>query len=372
MNRDVLFAVLKGDSRAVRNIGSGKVLNINKEQRVFFAYSDHGSVGSIGMPSGPAIYANELNAVFESMSKNHVFKELVFYLESCNSGSMFAGFNTRWKKDIFIVTASSSYESSFATYCPFEDTFEPVIPNATHMGTCLGDLFSVSWMEDTERHDRAENLLSQQVHRVTDRTSNQGRYRIGSHVTQFGDEKRTIRREVVGNFLSYFSAPSGLTRSDTKHMFDSSENHDTPHNQSIKSGVYDQWTADLIGMYNQNQNSKESETESSFLAELEERRRVDNAITTMLKLLVRLGELPKNSSISQFAQELIPRSEGESKEDLQVVNDWNCLSEMVSIWEQSCGELTDYSRQYTRTFVNLCNSLVSPSSFKRSVLQSLC
>eukprot|EP00210_Caulerpa_lentillifera_P004628 g4414.t1 len=382
VNRDVLFAVLKGDSRAVRGIGSGRVLSVNSEQRVFFAYSDHGSVGSIGMPFGPSIYANELNAVLQSMISNKAFKEMVFYLESCNSGSMFAGFYTRWQKSIFIATASSSYESSYATYCPYEDTFEPIIPNATYVGACLGDLFTVSWLEDTNKIDRAEQLIADQIRRVQKRTSDYGTFRAGSHLTQFGDSDGVIRREVVGNFLSYYSAPSGWTRSDVIQLFDSydyklnknkKDNEEEEEESERKaSNGYDQWTADLIGMYRQNLDNERSENEVIFLRELESRRNVDKAIRTMLESLIKLGVLPKDTSVQRFAQELIPRDGASSIDDqnIQVVNDWDCLKQMVSVWEESCGELTDYSRQYTRTFVNLCNALVTPSSVRRSVSDS--
>lgn len=52
------------------------------------------------------------------------------------------------------MTASNATESSWATYCPPMD-----VVNGVHIGTCLGDLFSVNWMEDTEAHDPATETL---------------------------------------------------------------------------------------------------------------------------------------------------------------------------------------------------------------------
>lgn len=46
------------------------------------------------------------------------------------------------------MTASNATQSSWATYCPPESVIDGV-----DIGTCLADLFSANWMEDTEAHD---------------------------------------------------------------------------------------------------------------------------------------------------------------------------------------------------------------------------
>ena len=45
--------------------------------------------------------------------------------------------------DIYATTASNAYESSWGTYCP--GMFPPPPPEFT---TCLGDLYSVAWLEN--------------------------------------------------------------------------------------------------------------------------------------------------------------------------------------------------------------------------------
>jgi legumain len=45
--------------------------------------------------------------------------------------------------DIYVTTASNAQESSWGTYCPGVD---PALP--PEYITCLGDLYSVAWMED--------------------------------------------------------------------------------------------------------------------------------------------------------------------------------------------------------------------------------
>jgi legumain len=53
------------------------------------------------------------------------------------------------------VTASNATQSSYAAYCAPDNTV-----NGVSLVTCLGDEFSVSWMEDTEAHDPDSETLS--------------------------------------------------------------------------------------------------------------------------------------------------------------------------------------------------------------------
>lgn len=46
--------------------------------------------------------------------------------------------------NIFAVTASNATESSYGTYCAGEYPTPPLEYN----GVCLGDTFSISWLED--------------------------------------------------------------------------------------------------------------------------------------------------------------------------------------------------------------------------------
>lgn len=63
-------------------------------------------------------------------------------MEACESGSIFEGVMPK-DLDIYVTTASNAQESSFGTYCPGMDPSPP-----PEYITCLGDLYSVAWMED--------------------------------------------------------------------------------------------------------------------------------------------------------------------------------------------------------------------------------
>lgn len=67
----------------------------------------------------------------------------MFYLEACESGSMFA----KLPKDIniYAVSAASPSQSSWAYYCYPDDQI-----NGKHIGSCLGDMFSIKMLEDSD------------------------------------------------------------------------------------------------------------------------------------------------------------------------------------------------------------------------------
>lgn len=70
------------------------------------------------------------------------FADMVMYIEACEAGSMFEGLLDD-SLNIYTTTAANAHESSWATYCP---GMSPAPP--TGFTTCLGDLYSVSWMEN--------------------------------------------------------------------------------------------------------------------------------------------------------------------------------------------------------------------------------
>ena len=87
-----------------------------------------------------------------------MFKELVFYLEACESGSMFPYLDA--SENIYAMTASNATQSSWAAYCGSN-----AIVDRTNVGTCLGDLFSVNWMADTVKHrGKPRSLYDQYVY----------------------------------------------------------------------------------------------------------------------------------------------------------------------------------------------------------------
>jgi legumain len=133
------LAVLTGDAATA----GGKVLKSDANSKVFIYYTDHGAPNLVAFPSGGYLYADELSTALQTMASNKMFDELTFYLEACESGSMFPDLTSTGK--IYGMTASNASQSSWASYCGSEAYVDGV-----NIGSCLGDLFSTNWMEDTD------------------------------------------------------------------------------------------------------------------------------------------------------------------------------------------------------------------------------
>jgi len=125
------------------------------------------------------ITAQQLNETLQALHDKHAYAELVFYLEACESGSMFEDILPE-DANILAITASNATESSWGTYCD-----DPVLD------TCLGDLFSINWMQDSDKEDLNKEILREQFAVVKKRTDL-------SNVMKYGDNR--ISGEIVGNF----------------------------------------------------------------------------------------------------------------------------------------------------------------------------
>ncbi|KAI7987685.1 hypothetical protein LOK49_LG13G01401 [Camellia lanceoleosa] len=150
-----LYAVLLGDKKAMKG-GSGKVVDSKPNDRIFLYYSDHGGPGVLGMPSMPFLYGKDFIEVLKKKHASGSYKEMVIYVEACESGSVFEGLMPK-DLDVYVTTASNAEESSWGTYCPGMDPAPP-----SEYITCLGDLYSVAWMEDSETHNLKKETIEQQ------------------------------------------------------------------------------------------------------------------------------------------------------------------------------------------------------------------
>jgi legumain len=142
---EIFLSLLTGESAL--GVDSGKLLNSGPNDHVFVYFSDHGAEGLIAFPS-EELFADDLRTALKAMHEANRFEKLVFYLESCESGSMFRVLHD--DIDVFATTASSPWESSYAVY--YDDTRE----------TYLGDEYSVNWMQDSDAADFDSETLQDQ------------------------------------------------------------------------------------------------------------------------------------------------------------------------------------------------------------------
>ncbi|CAK5018242.1 unnamed protein product [Meloidogyne enterolobii] len=80
------------------------------------------------------------------------------------------------------MTASNANESSWSCYCATE-----ILP-----GACLGDFFSVNWMDDSDSENLLQETLAEQFEIVRNKTDR-------SHVLSIGS--LNIKHEHVSEFM---------------------------------------------------------------------------------------------------------------------------------------------------------------------------
>ena len=185
-------AAITGESDAVKAVDertTKKVLTSTENDNVFMFFSDHGSDNLIAFPS-KYLYADELNAALLTMYKKKMYKELVFYLEACYSGTMFDKLLPT-NISIYATTAANTRESSYAEYCSSDAKV-----NGTLIGSCLGDEYSCRFMEDIDSRpgEALKNYTMQEQYEYLVKAVK------NSHVQQYGDLK--IAQKSIYEFVN--------------------------------------------------------------------------------------------------------------------------------------------------------------------------
>jgi legumain len=318
--------ILKGNKAAIKG-GNGKVLNTNEESKVFIFFSDHGAPGLIAFPS-EYLYANDLNSAIEYMHENKRYKELVFYLEACESGSMFDGI-LRSDINAYAITAANPYESSWGTYCYPDDAIGNV-----HMGTCLGDLFSVVWMEDSDKKDLRTVSLETQFQYILQATSL-------SHVMRYGGLE--FKAEPIGNFQGSWD-DEFLQEKEPKKVMEffrrklQSPAPVDPETFRKSISTVSSRDAKLHHLYAHLQEKGGHRVHLDMQQELTSRMMIDHVFEELVPSHLRSDEpvLPRN-----FA----------------------CLKGLMDTYTAECGALGDYGLKYVKYFVQTCESLPEAYDF---------
>lgn len=287
------LSVLKQDAAAMKGKGTGRVLKSTSQDKVFINFADHGAPGLIAFPSS-YLYAKDLTPVLNRMWANKQYNEAVFYLEACESGSMFVGFPTNQK--FYAVTAANPGESSWGFYCPPDDAI-----NGKHIGSCLGDLFSIKWMEDVDSTDTTTETLQSQYVKLSKQVTK-------SQVMQYGDLSFTS--EPVSNFIGNQKKKSVATGARTQgSSFHSRDNK-------------------LMYLINRHSMHMNDDTQEELNQEINSRRMYDEMF----------AELQSTMGTPNMAND----------------TDFECYQDMIETMEASCGRTSDYGLKYFRNLYDLC------------------
>jgi len=324
------LSVLTGNATAVP--AGKKVLQSKAGDHVFVFFTDHGGVGILAFPTGPFLMVADLNAALVQMHNSQMFNKLVFYVEACEAGSMFEGVLPD-NINIYVTTASNADESSWGTYCPPDDSV-----NGLEIGSCLGDLYSVSWMEDADRSGSMSESLETQYNTVKAETTQ-------SHVMQYGElDWDTLP-------IGQFEGGSSANRSRVHHRM-----------PVMRTSNVDSRDAKLSFLYNRYlraKNSEESLVASELVAaEMTERAETDALFTDFARAVVADTAISYSSVLSEVT-------------DASPIECHECCGALFETVRTQCGGWSDYALKYTRTIVNACSLKENTAEGTESLLTTM-
>jgi legumain len=229
------------------------------------------------------------------MYQNQMYSTLTYYLEACESGSMFASLSTGI--NVYATTAANATESSWATYCGNDATVGGI-----NLGTCLGDLYSVVWMEDADLNNQTETLAAQfQVMLTKVNLSNP---------LQFG----TL--SIANDLLNKWILPPLSQKAETTPV----QRRNSVDSRDVK----------LHYLINKHATQMNENSMNELNEEIMMRKMFDNIFTEIQALHA----------------------------DIPVANDtdFDCYKDLINFFEAQCGRFTDYGMKYMRSFYDICQN----------------
>jgi len=300
-------------------IGSGKTLKSTKDDRVFIFFSDHGAPGLVAFPGFKMLYAKDLIPVLTNMSKQNKFDQLVFYLEACESGSMFNKILSP-KLRIYATTASNPFESSYA--CDYN----------SGAGAYLNDCYSFNYMNDTDFANVQKETLQQQFTNIKKVTTQ-------SHVCAYGD--LSIQSQPIGNYLSnsFKIAPKISTGVAMPQ-------------KNFKKGVSSRDVKEIYLL-------KKIESSSVFekpvwMAEYKEYKREQNRVDTVFGAFSNSLNLHKIREAREVAM-----ANADDHCTSQAAIDMDCIKDATIAYENECGSFNEYSIRYVSYIRDACDMKVA-------------
>ncbi|GMN63879.1 hypothetical protein TIFTF001_032941 [Ficus carica] len=323
------YAVILGNRSALTG-GSGKVLDSGPDDHIFIYYADHGSPGILGMPvDNDRVYAKDLVDVLKKKHEAKGYKSMVIYIEACESGSMFEGILPE-NISIYATTAANGNESSFGTYCPGDIS-------SSEFDVCLGDTYSISWMEDCDKIDLSKETLGRQYEVVRRRTAYSVEADGRSHVMQYGNMDQ--KEDSVSSYLGSNPDNDNYTSIVNHDYHHDDQSHFSPSALQMHSTVVSQRDAHLLYFWRKFHKAltgsrEKLEAQRQLNDEISRRKRIDYTMQQIAKFF--FGTFEESSNLKTY--------------------------------EKYCGRLSRYGMKYTRAIANMCNAGITTDQLVASLI----
>lgn len=297
------LAVIKGNKTHMHGIGSGKVLESGPNDHVFIYFADHGGTNLLCFPSD-YLYADQLIGALTYMYDHQMYQKLVFYVEACESGSMFNEILSR-NINIYVTTAASPFQPSYACY--YDEKRQ----------TYLGDVYSVNWLQNsTPKNVSVETLENQ--YKIDERETNT------SHVCQYGN--LTMSKLPLDEFLSYDQCSD-----EWNYQF-------PPINEMDTVSTYDVKADTLIRRYVAATSKEDREFVLEELQEeFVEREMFDRLFSPIVEYDEKMNTVEDDNNCHTNTR-----------------MDHECLRREMKKFKDIYGEFTEYGLKYLRYFAEMC------------------
>lgn len=328
---DNFLNILEGNAELMKDKGTGRVLNSKNTDNVFLYFADHGAVGLIAFPNDKLLYADEFNATLKKMHETEMYSEMVIYMEACESGSMFFKLLPEDIK-IYATSASNPFESSFACYCN-TSVFGIII------STCLGDTYSVVWLEDSDKKNPNETL-HQQFREVEVKVKK-------STPMEWGDKSFNM------NNILDFQGINGINNS----------NYYSPNNNKNNSDKKQDY---MLDFYKQQSQINSRDVKLSFLkynAYSNDNAEIRGVMNVQLQ-----RELKHREKVDSIISKFIVYFDIDVNKEYEDI-DFSCLRNVVEYYKTNC-EYSEYVLEYFKYFNTACE--YNDSKLIINYLNSVC
>eukprot|EP01134_Creolimax_fragrantissima_P003204 CFRG3204T1 len=338
------FKVLTGEATGA---GNGKTLKSGPNDHVFINFVDHGGVGLIAFPRGKIVTSRQLYNTLEKMKDKKMYKKMVFYMEACEAGSMFDNLLPEdW--NIFATTASTGHQSSYATYWDMQRR------------TFLGDLYSVSWLEDSDKHFFIDHMktpetLETQYKHVYARTCK------SSQPQQYGDVEYANRIPIeeyqqfqeesrMPDFAKSRRSATLLAASNSKTFADNQvlAELDAVSSRDVTAQTLERMMADPT---NDVHKAAFGDIETELQNEYSSIQRAEDRFVSLAWILA--GDKSK-TYLKTYVQNGI---------------DHDCLSESILGFQKHCHVLDEYHIRFTRVLAHLCHDGYTAGQIQQAMVK---
>ena len=176
INGDVMLAIMRADVDALKKLTgkeNPKVLHSTADDNVMLYFTSHGSSGHIVV--GNSMVSNtELMDTIKYMHEHKMYKNFLFLMEACYSGSMFPDLTA--DLNVYAITAADDDHSSYESHCPPNDVID-----GKSLGTCLSCYWdnSMEWFMEGGADHTLDELFEHTYNDVLDHST--------QNVSHFGD-----------------------------------------------------------------------------------------------------------------------------------------------------------------------------------------